>query len=546
MKLNSIFLKNFLIIKKSQINLSDGLTAVTGETGSGKSLFVSAMKALKGERIGKNFLGKWGEGGEISAEITLNRGDVETKNQLLSSGIELEEGETVVLRRIFGAKSGSYINDSPVSNSLLNDLFSDYIEIGSQFENRELFKKEYRMKIVDSITQNKVKLEEYQTLFFKITERRQEITALKKRDDAAKREYLEYQINELETFATYEEEDVKLQQKMKFIENRAKVTKLGNELIELMETSSKNLSRCEAVISQLENIVDVSEISKRMTGAAIETEDLYRETAMQFSKYDEEDENIEDVEKRFNTLSALIIKHGVTSSGDLVLKINSMSDELFEMDKIPNKIKELEKELAQLTKKATETALVLRAGREKAVEKIEDNILKYLLKFGMDGVRFNVLLNHIEELNETGLDEIDFSVNTIGTEKMFDISSLSGGELSRLLLAIKLVDDEEGRVLLFDEIDSSIGGETAKSAATEMKKNSLKNQIVVVTHFPQTAAVAQSHIVVEKKSEDGEVAAKVKELSNDEKIIELARMMGDSTSADFLKTAQKMIGGKDG
>ncbi|HQB10918.1 MAG TPA: hypothetical protein PLW37_13725, partial [bacterium] len=196
-----------------------------------------------------------------------------------------------------------------------------------------------------------------------------------------------------------------------------------------------------------------------------------------------------------------------------------------------------------LIKKGMEKALQLRTGREKAARKIEENILKYLDRFGMSGVRFSVSLNYIKDLNETGLDEVEFSVNTIGTEKMFDISSLSGGELSRLLLAVKLVDDEEGRVLLFDEIDSSIGGETAKSAAGEMKKNSEKNQIIVVTHFPQTAAVAHRHILVEKSVTDGEITAGIKDLGHDEKIKELARMMGDSDSSVFLKTAEKMIGG---
>jgi len=543
MKISSVFLKNFLIIKKSEIGLSGGLTTVTGETGSGKSLFVSAMKALRGERIGRNFLGRWGTTGEISAEIILEDCDGEIRTGLQNGNIEIEEGQPLILRRIFGEKNGSYINDSPVSASFLDELFSDHIEIGSQFENRELFKKDYRMRIVDSKADNLKKLAEYRAIFEKISDCRHEIATLLKIDDPARREYLEYQISELEKLETYEGEDEKLQSRMKFIENRAKIIKSGSELSELMENASKDLARCENISSQLEKLINIKDMSERISAISIEADDISRSVSAQFSKYDEDDENIEDVEKRFNTLSSLMIKHGVQSSAGLVEKMNSMSDELFEMDKVPQKMKELEKELQNLMKKGTEKALLLRDGREKAVRKIEENILKYLDRFGMSGVRFSVFLNHIKELNETGLDEVEFSVNTIGTEKMFDISSLSGGELSRLLLAIKLVDDEEGRVLLFDEIDSSIGGETAKSAAGEMKKNSEKNQIIVVTHFPQTAAVAHRHILVEKSVTDGEMTAGIKDLGHDEKIKELARMMGDSDSSVFLKTAEKMIGG---
>jgi len=543
MKIISVFLKNFLIIKKSEIELSGGLTTVTGETGSGKSLFVSAMKALRGERIGRSFLGRWGDTGEVTAEIALEECDSDIKKGLQSGGIDLEEGEPLVLRRLFGEKNGSYINDSPVSASFLNEIFSDHIEIGSQFENRELFKKDYRMRIVDLKADNMKKLAEYRAIFEKISECRHEMAAFVKKDDPARREYLEYQISELEALQTYEGEDEKLQSRMKFIENRAKIIKLGSELSEFIENSSKDLAKCDTIASQLEKLIDIKELSERISAASIETDDISRSVSAHLSKYDEDDENVEDVEKRFNLLSALMIKHGVQSSAGLVEKMNRMSDELFEMDKVPQKIKELEKELQTLIKKGMEKALQLRTGREKAARKIEENILKYLDRFGMSGVRFSVSLNYIKDLNETGLDEVEFSVNTIGTEKMFDISSLSGGELSRLLLAVKLVDDEEGRVLLFDEIDSSIGGETAKSAAGEMKKNSEKNQIIVVTHFPQTAAVAHRHIIVEKSVTDGEITAGIKDLGHDEKIKELARMMGDSDSGVFLKTAEKMIGG---
>jgi len=125
---------------------------------------------------------------------------------------------------------------------------------------------------------------------------------------------------------------------------------------------------------------------------------------------------------------------------------------------------------------------------------------------------------------------------------MDGLTSLSGGELSRFLLAVKLLDDESGRVILFDEIDSSIGGEIAKNTALEMRGNSSKNQILMVTHFPQSAAVAQTHIVVEKSTDSGEAESDIRTLSRPERVRELARMMGDSTSEDFIATADKMVG----
>ena len=167
MKISNIFLRNFLIIKKSNIELSSGLTTVTGETGSGKSLFVSALKALRGERITKSLVGKWGKSGEICAEITLEEGDCEIRNLLSGNDIEPENGR-ILVRRVFGDKNSVYLNDVPVSSAFITSLLGEMIEIGSQFENRELFKKEYRMKIVDLKAESSGLLDEYKDFYHKI------------------------------------------------------------------------------------------------------------------------------------------------------------------------------------------------------------------------------------------------------------------------------------------------------------------------------------------------------------------------------------------
>ena len=527
MKITNIFLKNFLIIKKSNIELSSGLTTVTGETGSGKSLFVSAMKALRGERLAKTLLGKWGKSGEICAEIALESRDDEIRNLLAGNDIE-PENERLLVRRVFGDKNGVYLNDTPVSSAFLASLLGEMIEIGSQFENRELFKKDYRMKVVDLKAEDAAVLADYKEIFHKIQTLRKTIEELKAKDDISKRDYLEYQIREIEKIETYENEEAELLSKIKFAENRVKIVKYSSELLNSLNSSLDFLNSADSSASDLAELDDIGDIPARVSAAL-------------FSKYDEPVDDIEEIQTKFDKLSSLFMKHGVTTSADLLKKLDTLNEELFEMNKIPRKTEEAEKELAALLKKGEKLAEDLRKKRLKAVKPLEENILKYLLKFGMKGVKFSILLNKLEDLNETGFDEVVFEINTIGTEKMFDISSLSGGELSRLLLAVKLIDDEEGKVILFDEIDSSIGGETARNAALEMKKNSQKNQIVVITHFPQTASLANTHIVVRKSIEEGDVETEISILDKEGRVKELARMMGRSDSADFLAAAEKMI-----
>ncbi|MBO4699298.1 AAA family ATPase [bacterium] len=543
MKISNIFLRNFLIIKKSDIELSSGLTTVTGETGSGKSLFVSAMKALRGERLAKTLLGKWGKSGEICAGIALESGDDEIRSLLSGNDIEPENGQ-IVVRRVFGEKNSAYLNDTPVSSAFLASLLGEAIEIGSQFENRELFKKDYRMKIVDLKAENSALLTEYKEIFHKIQSLKKTIEELKAKDDISKRDYLEYQIREIEKTETYENEEAELLSKIKFAENRVKIVKYSSELINSLNSSLDFLNSADSAAADLAGLDEIGNIPSRVSAAAIEIDDIAKTASTLFSKYDEPIDNIEEIQTKFDKLSSLFMKHGVTTSAGLLKKLDSLNEELFEMNKIPRKTEEAEKELAMMLKKGGKLAEELRRKRLEAIKPLEENILKYLLKFGMKGVRFSISLNKLEELNETGFDEVIFGINTVGTEKMSDITSLSGGELSRLLLAVKLIDDEEGKVILFDEIDSSIGGETARGAALEMKKNSRKNQIIVITHFPQTASLANTHIVVRKSVGEGEVETEISILDNPGRVRELARMMGKSDSADFLAAAEKMIAEK--
>ena len=540
MKISNIFLRNFLIIKKSDIELSSGLTTVTGETGSGKSLFVSAMKALRGERITKSLLGKWGKSGEICAEITLETGDDEIRRILSGNDIE-PENDRILVRRVFGEKNSVYLNDVPVSSAFLSSLLGETIEIGSQFENRELFKKDYRMKIVDLKAESSGILDEYKEIYRKIQALRRNIEELKSKDDIGKRDYLEYQINEIEKLETCENEESELLSKVKFIENRAKIVKYSSDFANSLSSALDFLNSADSAASDLAELDDIGDIPGRISAAVIELDDIAKTSSALFSKYDEPLDNIDEIQSRFDKLSSLFIKHGVSTSAGLLKKQEALNEELFEMNKIPHKIKESEHELAVLTGKATALAGKLREKRLKAVKPLEENILKYLVKFGMKGVKFSILLNKLDELGENGFDEALFEINTIGTDKMSDITSLSGGELSRLLLSVKLIDGEEGKVLLFDEIDSSIGGETARSAALEMKKNSNKNQIIVITHFPQTASLADRHIIVRKSVGDDEVETEISLLDKAGRIRELARMMGDGGSADFLAAAEKMV-----
>lgn len=539
MKVEKLYLKNFLIIEKAAIELSNGMTTVTGETGSGKSLFISAMKALKGQRINKELVGRWNDTGEISAEVIIESFDKSLKSKCDEHSIFPEEGNKLILKRVFGKKSGAYINDSPVSVGLFAQLFSDQIEIGSQFENRELFKKDYRISVLDTFIKNEGDLEKYRVVFLTSKKLETEIDKLKALDDPGKREYLEYQINEIEKLETFKNEDTEISDKISFIENRSKIVNLGEELSSVLESASENTEKAADIADELSKLSDIKEISERLKSSAIELSDIVRSFSL--PDIDLEEVDPDELRKRYDKISSMLMKHSCSDTSELFEKQEKMQFELEDLNEVPDSISKLEKELEAVLSDLNEKALGLRTKRLDGAPDLEKKISGYLKKFGMSGVDLNVDVEKIEMPGINGIDDVKFRIDTVGTSKHSDISTLSGGELSRFLLAVKLIDKEKGRLLLFDEIDSSIGGETARNASKEMKKNSKYNQIVVVTHFPQTAASADEHLVVEKKAVNGKTTALVRKLNVEEKAKELARMMGDSSSGMFNDSASQML-----
>ena len=539
MKVEKFFLRNFLIIEKAVIELSNGMTTVTGETGSGKSLFISAMKALKGQRISKDLVGRWNSFGEITAEIKIEKEDCILKERFEKHSICPEDGGRIILKRLFGVKSGAYINDFPVSIALLGELFSDYIEIGSQFENRELFKKDYRVSVLDTFLKNHEKVKEYRNIYATVKDFEKKISELEVQDNPGKRDYLEYQINEIGKLEIRSGEDKDLSEKINYIDNRAKILTLGEELNNVLESLSDKAQKASDLAEDLAGLTDIKDIDERISSSSIELADIYRSFSLPDPDF--EDADPEEMRKRFDKISSILMKHTCSDTEELFDKFEKMKFELEDLNEVPLRILQLKKDLEKAGRELYKKAEALRSIRQEGAPELKRKISEYLKKFGMYGVDLCVDIEKMDVAGENGIDDVVFRINTTGSDEHSDISSLSGGELSRFLLAVKLIDREKGRVLLFDEIDSSIGGETAKNASMEMKRNSKHNQIVVVTHFPQTAASADEHLVVEKKVVKGKVSAKIRKLDENEKTKELARMMGDSSSSMFNNSASEML-----
>ncbi len=539
MKIISVSMKNFLIIPSSEIELSPYFNVVTGETGSGKSLFVSVFKMLQGDKGSGNMAGKWGDRGEIAALIEIEDTDEELKANLLNLDIEPEDHNKLLFRRITGSRNTCYINGTMVSSKTFETLTGELIEISSQFENRELFKKSYQLKIVDQYCGSQNKLEEYRNLYNKYHSLKKEIEALKAKDDPAHREYLEYQVNEIENIAPEENEETELEEKVTLSENRENIIRYLQTISESFSHINSGLSAASRAASPLARLINSKELDERIESLLIEAEDIEKAVYEKISTFDTEEID-ENSKERLGKINSLLMKHSVGTAKELLEKFSKMKKELDDLYETPFKIEINTGKIAKIVPELEAKAAELTSKREKAAEILSKEIETMLKRFGMRGVRFEAQVLAAEDFTETGKDDITFVVNTIGSEELYSIKKLSGGELSRLLLAFKLIDNSKGKFILFDEIDSNIGGETASIAAAELAETSKRNQIIVVTHFPQTAAAADRHFVVRKSSSD-EISSEIAIPEHEERYEELARMMGDSNSRQNRLAAKDLI-----
>ncbi len=540
MKIESITLKNFLIIPHADIELTGGLNVVTGETGSGKSLFVSAIRLLRGERASRSIVGKWGERGEVTAVVVLDEYDERIRQQLHDLSIEPDEG-SVIVRRVIGTRNLCYLNGTPVNLTTLEDLFGAVVEISSQFENQEVRKKEYQVSVLDSFSTERSLLVAYGDLYSRIRELEKNRQELEQSDDPARREFLKFQIDELNDLDPQEGELDELEKKIELLENRFQIAQYVGDAESRFMQASEILLEAERSLRKLNEIEMCEESVARVSSMLIELDDMGKSLApLRVDEFSEIDED--SVRERYDRINRIMLKHGALSSSELLEKFRQMEEELCFLESVPQRIDVLENEIGGLKREALDLAGKIgemrRAGAPVLCEKIEG----YLRKLGMGSVRFTIDIKETDDITPNGIDRVEFLINTTGSDRFGSLSTLSGGELSRLLLTLKLIDNQKGKFILFDEIDSNIGGEIASVAAGELKINSRNNQILVVTHFPQTAARGDAHLVVEKGDGDDGVSSRLRRLEHTEKVRELARMMGDSSSDEHLVAAEKLLG----
>lgn len=531
--------KNYAFFEDLDITFSDRLNVITGESGSGKSLFVKALQTLMGEP--QNTM-KMNEDSMIQGYLVV--GDTIRKS-LREHGIKVDE-ELIVTVSFQNKRLIYRINGIMVPKEFLRNLSRDLFVFHTQGSQSKLFSNSFYMDLIDQFVDAQL-LESYRKKFktyFELLEKKKKylngVSNILKRKD-----YLSFQINEIETFSPSSEEEKTLNSKYSMMLNSKKIRESLAYALELIRTGDKSiydiLNDLKYMISSL-NQEPLKPLVEKLNILIDGVEDWRYEAEKIFDEAEYSDEEFERLTQRLNGYQLLKKKYG--SDVDSILRnLEDMRKELFELENMELELENIDEKLETLKIDLQELALKIREKRRKVIPTIERSIKKHLNDLKMKDAEIKFELNELNDFAMNGLDEIKLvaSMNP-GIPEAPIAKIASGGELSRIMLAIELAISERiGELsLIFDEVDSGIGQRIAEVVAKKLKEVSKKHQVLVVSHLPQIPLVADKHFVVQKASMENETRTFIKELNESERIVEITSMFGESFE-DIKSKIEKFI-----
>lgn len=537
---------NLVLIEFTHLSFDKGFTVFTGETGAGKSLLVKALKLLLGEKGGSNYLRQGAKEGELEALIWGGE-----KLYLKLQEMGYTPSEEIHIKRIFSPQRQKiYINGSPGTLTELFHLTKDLILLTSQHEFYTLLSSEKQLEFIDHCLNLISEVREYQNLFLQYKNLKSKLETLEEKlsQSQLKKDFLLFQIKEIEELNPNPEEERKLLEERERIRNLAFLKEKTQFLLSLLEKIEEDFSKLLSPFQALSQIeVNFKESFLRTTSLYYEIKEIQRELKIYKEHLPEDDSYLNEIEERLFKYDKIKRKYKRDTEGLLRL-LKELKEELNLLDSGEERLEELRKEEIKLREKLLNKAKKLSEERFKGISKLQSFLKKELKDLGLEKAEFKIELKsyepRIENLNFNGLDEVTFLFSSNPGVSLKPLGKIaSGGELSRFFLACKalLREKVEAGTLVFDEVDSGIGGVTAKRVAQKLKELSQVYQILCITHLPQIAVLADFHFVVEKEISNKETQTKIRKLEREEeKIKEIARMLGATDMSNF-KTLQSFL-----
>ncbi|MDI6849036.1 MAG: DNA repair protein RecN [Candidatus Saccharicenans sp.] len=552
-------IKNLATIEDLELELESGFTILTGETGAGKSIIIDALKLLLGEKASADLIRTGKE--EASVEAVFEIQDIKS----LPESLELENGNQLFLQRIISSQglSKSYLNGLLVPLKKLKELGELLIDIYGQNDHIFLLDTSNHLKFLDDFTEAAELKEQVRQAAARVRGliREKEALTARQKERAQRLDFINFQVKEIEQAELRPGEDEELLQERSILKNSEKIAILVNQAIDIAYESEESLvagvKRVENLVMELQGyfpelensrlqLSDFNIFLKELAGNLIDLRDRYAPSP----------ERLEEIEDRLSRIEKLKRKYG-SSLKDILAHLENIRQEKEELEKSEEKLSDLEREIDDAFKAYLKLCHQMSSLRREKARELEQLIVKELGQLAMARARFRVefrpLVPTLEEpstIRDLGAEELEFVLSPNPGEELRPLRRIaSGGELSRLMLAFKSLgkEVEKGRTLIFDEIDSGIGGQTADFVARKLQQLSRRHQVLCITHLPQIASAASHHFRIEKKTEKDRTFTMVKKLKDRDRPEEIARLIaGTRLTEASLQMARELLEQKAG
>jgi DNA repair protein RecN (Recombination protein N) len=550
--LQKLNIQNYAIINELEIDFSDKLNIITGETGAGKSILMGALSLILGERADSSVLQQKEKKAVIegSFKVMNNKaiGDFLKEN-------DLDAEDMLTIRREIAAngKSRAFINDTPVNLIQLKELSILLVDLHQQFDTLELNSSDFQQQVLDALAGNTEQLQHYRQVFHKYKKTKKELTALQAEQAAANAalDYNRFLFDELDEANFKENELEELDAELKLLSNaeniKQEITGIYYELKESEQPVVQQLKILYSKLHALEKFHPViNELAQRLQSAQLELADIADELDQVNNSINYSADRIQIVNDRISMGYKLQKKHSVTTTAALLQIQDELQEKLNQILNIGEAILQKEKQSNELLQQCEKAAKIISDNRKKAIKPFTENVNSLLARVGMPNARFAAEARPLDNLGELGTDTIEFLFDANKSNRFEPLRKVaSGGELSRLMLCIKSLVAKKLQLptLIFDEIDTGISGEAAKQVGNIMKELSASHQLISITHQPQIAAKADAHYFVYKAIEKDAIVTSIRVLSNDERITSIAQMLsGEKPTAAALQNAREMVG----
>ncbi len=549
--LSRLYISNYALIDRLEIDFKEGLTIITGETGAGKSILLGALSLIMGERA--DIKAMRDSGSKTIVEATFNITGYHLDRLFAEADVDYDEQECILRREIApSGRTRAFINDTPVPLTLLREVATRLVDIHSQHSNMLLAKPQFQLDIIDSLAGNQPLRDEYQLQYRQYRDIEQKLKQLTERCHQARGEedYLRFQLKQLQDMNLKPGEDAKLEAEQAKLSNVTEIKQalwevehlLSGEDVAVIDHLKTAVSRLQAIESMLP---DVEGFAERVDTALIELKDIASTVANVQETLQLDPEQLLIVENRLNDIFTLERKHNVQTVDELIALQTGYEARLHDLDTGDEQIEQLKHQLETIHAQATLLAHQLTDKRRKAAQSFAQQLVERARLLALGNLQFDIAFTPTDGLTPTGVDAIEFRMAFNKSQPLMPVKdTASGGEISRVMLCVKAIVAQRVSLptIIFDEVDTGVSGDTASRMGEMMGDIARNIQVIAITHLPQVASHGDNHLKVYKSDEDESTHTHVAMLDHEQHVMEIARMLsGKDINQAAIDNARTLI-----